>query len=513
MATIARLVVEISAKTAEFHQAMDKVVAAGRDTVRAQEATSAAITTLKNRLDSLKAGFRAGVIDENDFARAMRTLKADVAELATQGNFAGGALDRLAKVGQGTARELRFITAEAKRTAEGFEKMGIVTLAASEIAVSGIAGIGRATAAMSPLMLGNPLMIGILAGLSALSMAWTLVGDKTDTAIEAQNRYMGMQRSLLEAHQRSNAAALAALPAAPAAPASVNSIWGPVAAVAARLDPNADIRAQLGLQQAQINEALSALNFQSKMNPRTDSGLRADDLGGITIGSMRKAQSGMISLDAQRETANRLALAKQQAAAMLSMKDRIDESLTSVGNLIDKTHVRIASAAVGIGDVMSGLFSQLGGLLASGHATFAKFLSAIVGTIGGVMVALGKQLIAFGTAGIAIKLFAKNPLGAIAAGAALILLGSQLGGAAQGTVNSGLGGGGGGSFASASAGNLGSGGNSPQTITQTIVFVTQDGREISRHVVESNARQERLGAKPVTVPLNALVIAGPVSRG
>jgi hypothetical protein len=460
MATIARLVVEISAKTAEFHQAMDQVTRSVRQSKEQIEANAKAITALSDRLTSLRSGFRAGVIGEQEFANAMRTLKADVAELAVQGDVAGKQLDRLSKVGAGASRELNNVTRIARQGAQGFEAFGLGVQAATALATGGISGISGAANALTNFARGNPWLIGILAGLTALAAAWGMLKEMFKGSADEAGRALSIIGRSVTDPQRIAAMRDEALRSARALGIDSTTAMAPgfnVGAPATRMaiEFNRQLSNRTLQEQAtlvgNLQRALNQLKI-SQNNLAQNRGTPAtgdSDLPTITIGSMRKPASAMTSLDAQREIANRIAQSKAQMQAILFMRDGIEESLTAVGNLIDKTAARVASASVGIGDALSGVFERIGGILASGHATFAKFLSAIVGTIGGVMVALGKQLVAFGTAGIAIKLFAKNPLGAIAAGAALILLGSQLGGAASGAVNAGLGGGGAGSFASA----------------------------------------------------------------
>jgi hypothetical protein len=481
MATIARLVVEISAKTAEFKAAMQETLRATRDTQRQLETSANAVKALEDRFNGLKRGFRTGVVGEQEFANAMKTLKADVAELATQGTLTEKSLDRLAKVGAGATRELNNVTRVARQTAQGFEAVGLGVQAAAALAAGGISGISGAASALSNFARGNPYLIGILGGLTALAAAWGLLKDMfKSTADEAERALSIVGRSVTNT-QRIAAMRDEALRSARALNIDSATAMAPgfnVGAPATRMAiefnrqlSNRTLQEQavlVGNLQRALNQLKISQNNIAQSHDGTATGLRADDLGGITIGSMRKARSGMVDAGAAADLANRIAQAKQQAGALASMRDGIEDSLTAVGNLIDKTQARIASASAGIGDVMQGMFERIGGILAAGHLTFKTFLMSIVGTVAGVMVALGKQLIAFGTAGMAIKAFVKNPAAALAAGAALVLLGSTLGAAAAGTVDRGLGSGGGGGGVTASAPALSS--SNSDTRTGTTIF-------------------------------------------
>jgi hypothetical protein len=480
MATIARLVVEISAKTAEFKAAMQETLRATRDTQRQLETSANAVKALEDRFNGLKRGFRTGVVGEQEFANAMKTLKADVAELATQGTLTEKSLDRLAKVGAGATRELNNVTRVARQTAQGFEAVGLGVQAAAALAAGGISGISGAASALSNFARGNPYLIGILGGLTALAAAWGLLKDMFKSTADEAERALNLIGRNVSNPQRIAAMRDEALRSARALGIDSATALAPgfnVGAPATRLAiefnrqlSNRSLQEQavlIGNLQRTLNQLkISQNNVAQNHGPAPD--LRGDDLGGITIGSMRKARSGMVDAGAAADLANRIAQAKQQAGALASMRDGIEDSLTAVGNLIDKTQARIASASAGIGDVMQGMFERIGGILAAGHLTFKTFLMSIVGTVAGVMVALGKQLIAFGTAGMAIKAFVKNPAAALAAGAALVLLGSTLGAAAAGTVDRGLGSGGGAGGVTASAPALSS--SNSDTRTGTTIF-------------------------------------------
>jgi hypothetical protein len=110
-------------------------------------------------------------------------------------------------------------------------------------------------------------------------------------------------------------------------------------------------------------------------------------------------------------------------------------------------------------DSLAALGEQLGNILAGVAHGFRGLGRLLLGVVGAMLKTIGQALIAFGIAGDAIRKFITNPLAAIAAGVALIALGTALASAAGNAVSAGgaaLAGGGGG--ASSSVGTGGGGG-------------------------------------------------------
>ncbi|MGJ1367401.1 tape measure protein [Sphingobacterium spiritivorum] len=90
----------------------------------------------------------------------------------------------------------------------------------------------------------------------------------------------------------------------------------------------------------------------------------------------------------------------------------------------------------GITDMISNTFSAIGEAIGSGGNILGAVGNAIISTLGGLAKQIGEQLIAFGTAGLALKFMIKNPYLAIAAGAALIALGGIATSSVNKTLNS-----------------------------------------------------------------------------
>lgn len=90
-----------------------------------------------------------------------------------------------------------------------------------------------------------------------------------------------------------------------------------------------------------------------------------------------------------------------------------------------------------INNGITNLMQNIGNAMTQGGNILDSIGKGIIATVGGIAQQLGAQMIAFGTAGIALQKLMMNPYLAIAAGAALIALGAAASTAANKTVNGG----------------------------------------------------------------------------
>lgn len=94
----------------------------------------------------------------------------------------------------------------------------------------------------------------------------------------------------------------------------------------------------------------------------------------------------------------------------------------------DKVKSKLQDDLIEIGGVLSSsisdMMSNIGNSLANGENILGAIGKSILSSLGGFMKSIGEQMIALGTAGIAVKSFISNPFLSIAAGAALVALGS-----------------------------------------------------------------------------------------
>jgi hypothetical protein len=456
MATIARLVVEISAKTAEFKAAMRETLQATRDTQRQLETSANAVKALEDRFNGLKRGFRTGVVGEQEFANAMKTLKADVAELATQGTLAEKSLDRLAKVGAGATRELNNVTRAAKQSAQGFEAFGIVTLASTQLATGGIVAVTAAASTLGNFARGNPWMIGILTGLGLLASAWSLIRDKTKDAADEAERYNGINRVRLQARLAENQAALARAGAnTPAIAAFGSGGVGGAANVVAnflanRNSGNANV-ARLVTENAALTTAINVLDTETAHAARTakDHAIalhgEADAVRGL-ISALKGLDLGkgeeIGAIKGKGDLGKRMFEMAQQAAAWGVMVMNVARSVRNTVASAAHDQVKLGST---IASAVVSMASQIGQGLAQGANFFKLFAKSAVASIGSIISAIGQMLIAKGIGDIIRTLPFAGPA-AIAVGAGLVALGSAMGGGngrSAGSVGGGSSGGGG----------------------------------------------------------------------
>lgn len=87
---------------------------------------------------------------------------------------------------------------------------------------------------------------------------------------------------------------------------------------------------------------------------------------------------------------------------------------------------RLATSTLDLASSVSSGFAQLGSSLAQGAGLFDAVGSAILQTMGSIATQLGQAAIAAGIAGLALKNLFKSPIGAIAAGGALVAIGAAL---------------------------------------------------------------------------------------
>lgn len=178
--------------------------------------------------------------------------------------------------------------------------------------------------------------------------------------------------------------------------------------------------------------------------------------------TINEAQSLYNKLIAESQSPLEKFALQQEALFLLMEAGKIDvfELMIALGMLAQKME-DIKNINLGqtlqqelIGSIV-GISKAVGQLFLNLSAGMKGFLSSIGALLGQVMQNLGRALIAFGIAGLAIKKFIISPGLAIAAGAALIALGSALSGAAQGIVNAGLTGGGGAAVTAVPSSDLG----------------------------------------------------------
>lgn len=396
-------------------------------------AVAGPIDDLERRTMELTNAWRAGILGEQEFAVGLKQLKADIAETAAATGRSAQEMGRLAAIGSEVNGSLRQVTMHARRTAGGFEGMGVAALAASQIATRGIGGVAAAAGSLQVFALGNPVMIGILSGLAALATAWEIISSRSRDAKTAQDN---LRESLLQTRQEgawlTHSEALA----------NAVRLYEKFEAERGRMTEmeRARWRAILGLAQETVR--ITGLATRARVGEHGPSGATGAT-GGAGAGGGAGVEPGKGATDRATEVAMAVEAVRQVTAAIAAGYAAIgqarDAALSGPGlSLADALKIDMAGVQK-FGEVMIDVANAIGdGIMAIGVAIGNGFKSiggVILGVIGSLLSNVGRSLIAFGVAGLAIKQFIKNPLAAIAAGVAMAALGAALGAAATRSVD------------------------------------------------------------------------------
>jgi hypothetical protein len=127
--------------------------------------------------------------------------------------------------------------------------------------------------------------------------------------------------------------------------------------------------------------------------------------------------------------------AKSQAAGLAKLQKDTKQYLEHVDDFSKNVTAIINN---GIVEGLSGVGESLGSALASGENVLEAFGNSVLSTVGSVLVQFGKMTIAAGVASLALKSALKlgNPFAAIAAGTALVAIGSLVRGLSSGSNSS-----------------------------------------------------------------------------
>ena len=155
-------------------------------------------------------------------------------------------------------------------------------------------------------------------------------------------------------------------------------------------------------------------------------------MSGISGAGIQTPISNMIEADTNRMPT---AFAKQQAVFAQARIDALQKA--------EQFNQRVGQIMTGgLNNLAQGIGAALGNAISTGGNLVNALGGLLLGTIGSIAIQLGKAAIQIGIAMKAIKLSFKNPFTAIAAGVALVAVGTMIKNAA-GIVQGGRGGGGG----------------------------------------------------------------------
>lgn len=183
--------------------------------------------------------------------------------------------------------------------------------------------------------------------------------------------------------------------------------------------PSTNVRQEIAETQQQINDLSVALDLLT---------------GDRDLNINLKVQSG---LGAWQDSS-----ALQDINPVITPTIDISKVKAGMGQLIDEAKVLSIEIGNMVGGAITDMMNGIGSALGRGENIINAIGSSLLGAMGNLAKQLGAQMIAFGTAGVALKKLMTNPYTAIAAGAALVALGAAATAAASSMVNSYTSGGG-----------------------------------------------------------------------
>lgn len=463
---VGNLVARFTAETAEFQRSMRDATRVTADTQKAMQSSADAVGRLSSAYAALKQAYSTGTLSQKQYAEGLRTLQADIREVATQGTLTEGALKRLAATGASVERQLmsaaRVSHREFRQTGALDALIGqFASLAGGATSVAG--AVAGASSSMRTLTMTNPELFALVGIIGLIATAFERVTKNAEDAADSFKALATARGLGTVANVRQRIDDLRAQ--ARYFPAWEGGYQGNRRRRAAREEADA-LEAVLPIMQ---NDLLRADNQHiERLRVKTFEMTKQKALLAAGVELVRLQDLGFRQFveNQKRAAENAAALGRSVLAAtpLNAAGPPGGQLKAGVREALDNMKV-LADSGLQLGGHVASAFTLLGQSLAHG---FRGIGAAVKGVIGDLMVTIGKAMIAFGTAGLAIKNFIKSPVAAIAAGAALVVLGSALSSGAQGAVNAATGGGGGGGFGG-SVSSLSSG-VAPPAQNQTIII-------------------------------------------
>lgn len=185
---------------------------------------------------------------------------------------------------------------------------------------------------------------------------------------------------------------------------------------------------QVNLPQAQLT---SAVGIQPKVTQSmVDEGQRLTEAVQL---APHDIQGEVTALETLAKTHQHL---QELLTAGVISQGTFDKAMQAAEDQAAHTNKTMVELSGSLSSAFTQIGQAIGNSLAGAAGGLQNFGALLFKIFGSLLSTIGQSLIAFGTAGIAIKSFISNPFLAIAAGAALIALGTALGATATASVNS-----------------------------------------------------------------------------
>ena len=192
-----------------------------------------------------------------------------------------------------------------------------------------------------------------------------------------------------------------------------------------------------------ITTALNNVGQRTKIS-FVESNIDATAITNAVSKAVATGVSGSGTGQAQRPTATALTGTTAGIDQSVSFAEPVKNQLVEVDEAMVSFQLRLQEFNEQSGEILNGLaenfvvgFAEIGAAVLSGNAGLGDVLGFLVNMLADVAIQIGKTAIKIGLAMKAVKLSFSNPLAAIAAGAALVLIGTLMKGLAANYGSSG----------------------------------------------------------------------------
>lgn len=437
-------------------------------------------------LRQLEGQYRTGRITLTQYREQLRTTRADLQSLANTVTMTAREEAGLAVQTKAVEAALRQADAAALRTQNAMVRVagGVQTLAYS-MQGGRVSAMGLLSA-LGTLGIGSAGFVAVLAGLAAVSAALIKMGVDADEASDAlgdlANKGLLRLRGQLAAIQAEQSRFTRA-GTAPAEDESAGDYFKRrflnLFGFAARPDT-------LAAQESAVRGAILEVERTNELARRAQRGRPEAE----------RARLGVRGIESKPTSF--------KPGGELLGGGVLDSAKASLADLkkMTKGFVGARDELLDIGSSLSSGLSAIGASLKDGFKGIGK---AVLGIIGGMMQQIGKAMIAYGLAGKAIRSFIKNPALAVAAGAALVVMGAALASSAQGVVNRGEGGG-----SSALPPSFASGASGAGQTTIIQIVGQRSGEVIAEHSYEAGRYANRGGSSGTGQSAMVIPVTGQV---
>lgn len=187
-----------------------------------------------------------------------------------------------------------------------------------------------------------------------------------------------------------------------------------------------DLFAEFGYYDSQIQSITNKFNGFRDMAAKA--GASAKEFGRIAREELGEKLNTALNQFDLKETKPKIAFdlslnIDEQAISnqMHSALEIVNDKYAEVRSSFESLTLELSNS---IGQGVSDIASSIGNALATGENVFTAIGNSLIKGLGSLAKSIGEQMIAFGIAGIALKKLMMNPYLAVAAGAALVALGS-----------------------------------------------------------------------------------------